>query len=108
MNTDNERRSEPRSIADEYSSVEFGIGDLALLFQFKIWDTSPSGMSILVREDSDILKYIKAGDILDMKYYPTQSNKQPITLETEIRHITKDVEKRIKGHFLIGLSISKK
>jgi len=104
-NISKERRSEPRSIVDKYSSVEFTTGDLGFLFQFKIWETSLSGMSILVKEDSSLLEYLKVGDIIDMKYYPEELPSESITLKTEIKHITKDVPERIKGHYLVGLSI---
>lgn len=100
-----ERRSELRSIDERYTSVEFSISDLSFLYQFKIWDTSASGMSILVKEGSEALKHIAVGDILDMKYYLKDSTDAPVHLKTEIIHITKDVPERIEGHYLIGLSI---
>ena len=103
-----DRRSEPRSIVDKYSSVEFSASDIAFTFQFKIWEPSLSGMSIMVKEDSAVLDHLKVGDILDMKYYPAKLSGDPIILKTEIKHITKDVIERIKGHFLIGLSVLEK
>jgi len=108
INKSIDRRSEPRSIVDEYSSVEFSVSGIAFTFQFKIWETSLSGMSIMVKEDSAILDDLKVGDILDMKYYPAKLSGDPIILKTEIKHITKDVIERIKGHFLIGLSVLEK
>ena len=107
-NTGIDRRSEPRSIVDKYSSVEFSVSDITFVFQFKIWETSLSGMSIMVKEDSAVLEHLKVGDILEMKYYPTKLSEDPIILKTEIKHITKDVIARIKGHFLIGLSVLEK
>jgi hypothetical protein len=103
-----ERRSEPRSAVDQYSSVEFSLSDLTPLYQFKIWETSPSGMSILVNEDSEILKHLRVGDILEMKYYLRELSEHPEYRKTEIKHITKDVPERVKGHFLIGLSVVEK
>ena len=103
-----DRRSEPRDMADRYSSVEFSISSLAFILQFKIWETSMSGMSILVKEDSTVLEHLNVGDVLDMKYYPAESTGDPVTLKTEIKHITKDVPERIKGSCLVGLSISEK
>ena len=87
-NKDIERRSETRAIVDKYSSVEFSINNIAFLFQFKIWETSLSGMSILVKEDSVVLEHLKVGDILDMKYYPEKLREDPIMLKTKIKHIT--------------------
>jgi len=102
-----DRRSEPRSIEKQYSSVEFSISNINYIYQFKIWDVSQSGMSILVKEDSEVLKHIEVGDILDMKYYLKESSEEPVNLKTEIRHITRDVPERIRGHLLVGLSIKK-
>ena len=98
------RRSEPRSLADKYSSVEFSVSNLAFNFQFKIWETSQSGMSILAKEDSAVLEEVKVGDILDMKYYPEELTDAPLTLKTEIKHITKHDEGKFKGHYLLGLA----
>jgi len=100
-----ERRSKPRSIIDRYYSVEFSISGTTYVYQFKIWDISPKGICVLVKEDSDLLNYLKVGDILDLKYYTTDSSKPVEYLKTEIRHITKDEKGRFKGLYLVGLLI---
>jgi len=100
-----ERRSEPRSIIDQYYSVEFSIRACPFTYQFKIWDISRKGICVLVKEDSDLLNYLKVGDILNLKYYTTDSSKPVEFLKTEIRHLTKDEKGRFKGLFLVGLSI---
>jgi len=99
-----ERRSEPGSIRNQYYSVEFSLKKTIFLYQFKIRNISPEGICVLVREDSDLLNYIKAGDILDLKYYKTDSS-QSAELKTEIRHITENDTGRFKGLYLVGLSI---
>ena len=103
-----DRRSEPRSIVDKYSSVEFSIHQLVYVYQFKIWETSISGMSILVKEDSAILEHLKVGDVFDMKYYPIDSSVVPVSLKTGIKHITKDDQNRFRDHCLVGLTIIEK
>ena len=100
-----EKRSEPRSIIDQYHSVEFSLHDCAFTYQFKIWDISSKGICVLVKEDSDLLNHVKVGDILNLKYYTTDSLKPIEYLKTKIRHITKDEEGRFKGLYLVGLSI---
>jgi hypothetical protein len=100
-----ERRSEPRSIIDQYYSVEFSIRDCPFTYQYKIWDISPKGICVLVKDDSDLLNYLKVGDILNLKYYTTDTAKPIEFLKTEIRHITKDEAGHFKGLFLVGLSI---
>jgi hypothetical protein len=100
-----ERRSETRRIVDEYYSVEFSIGDIPFLYQFKIWDLSTNGMCVLAKEGSDILKHLKVGDRVKMRYYQVDSMRPTGYLQTEIRHITKEDQGRLRGHYLIGLSI---
>ena len=100
-----ERRSEPRTELEQYYSVEFRISDHDYLYQFKIWNISTKGMCVLVKRDSDILKHLKVGDILNMKYYPPDPSLAPENLNTEIKHITKEDEGRFKDHYLVGLSI---
>jgi len=62
---------------------------------------------VLVKEDSDLLKHLRVGDILDLKYYTTDSSKPIEYLKTEIKHITKDDTGRFKELYLVGLSILK-
>ncbi len=99
-----ERRSESRSIIDQYYSVEFSIENTAFLYQFKIWNISPEGVCVLVREDSDLMNHIKVGDILDLKYCKPASS-QYAELKTEIRHIDKNGTGRFQGLYQVGLSI---
>lgn len=103
-----DKRSETRSPADKYSSVEFSTKKEVFTYQFKIRDVTSSGMGILVKEDSGAFKNLEVGDVLDMKYYPLNSLDPPDYLQTEIKHITKDETGRFKGHYLIGLSILEK
>lgn len=100
-----ERRSEPRSLMDEYYSVNFSIEETPSVYQFLIWDTSSKGRSLLVKEDSDVLKYLRIGQVLNMKYYRKDPAKPVEFLKTEIRHISKDDDGRFKGHFLVGVEI---
>lgn len=103
-----ERRSEPRNITDKYFSVEFPVKELGSLYQCKIWDLSTKGMCVLVKEDSDVLRHLRVGDTLEMKYYPTESLSPVECLRTEIRHISRDSQGRFKKHYLVGLSILEK
>ena len=100
-----EKRSESRSVIDRYYSVEFSIRDSAYVYQFKIWDISPKGICVLVKEDSDLLNHLRVGEILDLKYYTTDASKPTEFLKTEIKHITKDDTGRFKELYLVGLSI---
>jgi len=100
-----ERRSERRSITDQYHSVEFSIKKFVFVYHFKIWDISPKGICVLVKEGSDLLNQLKVGDILDLKYYRSDPLKSADHLKTQIGYITKDDTGRFKGVYLVGLSI---
>ena len=100
-----DRRSEPRTQVDKYHSVEFAIDGIDVAYQFKIWNIASSSMSVLIREDSAILARLKVGDILDVKYYSTDSRYASEYLRTAIRHVTKNDEGRLQGHYLVGLEI---
>lgn len=58
-----------------------------------------------MKKGSAILEHIQVGDILNMKYYTTDSSKPTEYQKTEIKHITKDDQGRFKGHYLIGISV---
>ena len=100
-----ERRSETRSTDDQYTIVEFSVDGLTHHYQFKIWDLSPSGIGVLVTEGSEVLKHLKVGDILMMKYYRQEPSGDSEKLKTEIKHITEDAQGKFKGNYLVGLSI---
>jgi len=103
-----DRRSETRSSVDQYISVEFSTSELEHVYKFRIRNISPSGMGVLVKESSEVLKHLKVGDILNMKYYRLELSEQPEHLKTEIKHITKNDEGRFRGNYLVGLSILEK
>lgn len=90
---------------DQFYSVEFSIAGHNFPYQFKIWNLAPQSMHVLVKEGSEILGYLKAGDIVKMKYYVTDSLCPTKDLDTKIKHITKENHGRFKGHFLVGLTI---
>ena len=96
---------ENNSPCSNFYSVEFSVNGPKLLYQSKLWSSSPETMFVLVKENSDILNWIQAGDILDMKYY-SEDEVCPIkTFNTKIQYITRDENGRFKGHYLIGLTI---
>jgi hypothetical protein len=108
MGTYKDKRREPRETLDQYHSVEIPIEGLAYSYQFKIWDKSPKGLCVVVKEDSEFLKHLKVGDILEMKYYGEDYRRPAEYMKTEVRHITKNEAGRFKGHYLVGISVLKK
>ena len=104
----NEKRHEPRTEVDQYHSVELSSPDASLRYQFRIWNLSSRGICIVVKEDSDLLKHLEVGNILNMKYYPADSSFPKEYLKTQIKHITKDKQGRFRNHVLVGLFILEK
>jgi hypothetical protein len=100
-----ERRSEPRTRIDQYHSVEFSVDGLDFAYQFKIWNIASSSICLLIKESSEILPRLNVGDTLNMRYYSDDSTLPHGELATQIRHITKNNEGRLKGHYLVGLEI---
>ena len=90
---------------DLYQSVEFSIKGLELPYQVRIWDKASESMNILVKEDSNVLQHLKVGDTLDTKYYTSDSVYPSENMRTLIRHITKNNQGRLRGHYLIELKI---
>jgi len=76
-----------------------------MAYLFKLRDFSKTGLGILVKENSDILKQINIGDILEMKYYPFEEKSQPRLLKTQIRHISMPESGKHKKHMVVGLYI---
>jgi len=99
------RRSESRSLIDQYHCVEFQIHSLGTFYQSKIWDISNKGMCILIKANSAVLNHLNVDDVIDMKYYPKESNAPIEGIKTQIRHITISEQGRFKGHYLVGLSV---
>jgi hypothetical protein len=102
------RRFEPRKQVDQhrYHSVEFSLSGCEFIYQFKIRDLSSREKSILVKEGCDLLNHLKAGDVLDLKYYTPDSTTE--CLKTQIMDINKGAEGRFKGAYLVELSILEK
>ncbi len=98
-------RVEERTESRPNTSVEFKPGNNKVAYQFKLRDFSPKGLCIVVRKDSKVLKYIKPGDILDMKYYPDTEAAKPIPHQTQIKHISEPEPGKHKDHMLVGLLI---
>ena len=89
---------------EEYRSVEFSLDGLELPHQFRIWNTEPNCMFVLMKQNSKILKCIRAGETMKMKYYTNDTFRPTRTIDTQISHITREDEGRFKGHCVVGLA----
>ena len=107
-NSSVDRRLESRTILDRYYSIEFQLQETGNVYKFKLRDMSSKGLGILVNKDSAVLKHLKVGDTMDVKYIPPESAGSSESLKTQIAHITQKDEESFKGHFLIGLLITER
>jgi len=95
-----------RTVIDQYYSVQFSINGLINIYQFKLRDISSKGMYIAVKESSAVLKHIKAGDMLNIKYCTINMGPAE-NIKTKVKSINKIDQKRFNGHSLLCLQIVK-
>ncbi len=100
-----EVRTESRLLADNFSRVEFKPNRLSMTYQFKLRDISPRGIGILVNEMSKVIETTHVGDVLDMHYYPKKKMAPPVSMKTQVKHISKLQKGRYKGNYIMGLYI---
>jgi hypothetical protein len=89
----------------DYYSAEFAVDGLTVSYRFKIWKQASKAVSVLVKENSDLLQLLKVGDTLKVKYYSIQSAYPSEWQRTSVRHITWNNQGRLKGHYLVGLEM---
>jgi hypothetical protein len=89
---------------DQYYCVEVPVR-VGLIYQFRIWQVNRTTMSILIREKSRFLAYIKINGKYNMKYYSTDDFYPFQELVTVIRSITPQEGRFLRNHFLVELEI---
>ncbi len=72
-------------------------------YHFKLRDFSASGLGLLVKKDSRLLKYIDAGDIFPAKYYKENAATPPENLKVQIQHISAPAGGKPENHVIVGL-----
>jgi hypothetical protein len=97
-----------RKNLEQYYSVEIPIPELNIIYQFKIWDFDSSSMSILIREDSNLLNWVGTGDRIKMKYYSYNPIHKYQELDTDFIDFERQGHGRLRGHYLAGLEIIEK
>ncbi|BBO80758.1 hypothetical protein [Desulfosarcina ovata] len=86
-----------------YYSVEFALDQPHPLYQFKIWHSETSPMFVVVKENSAVLPKLKAGSVMNMTYYSSDTQCPKKQIETRIGHISNEREGRFEGHCTIDL-----
>jgi len=98
------KRSESRDAPKGFHGASIKLVGVPL-YQFKLKDSSENGASILVKEDSFMLNYLKVGQTLQINFSSDLEFDHNGDFETEIVHITKVDKGRYKGHYLVGVRI---
>ena len=89
----------------QFYSVEFSIANVKFLYQFKIWNSPASPMFVLIKRGSEMLDKIKQGDVLNMKYYSTDTSRPTCHLDTRIQKIHWNDQGKFKGHYAVSLGL---
>ena len=90
---------------DRYSSVEIAINNAEPAYMFRIRKTPSAGVGILVKEDSAVLKYLRVGDHLNLKYNRFEASDLPEYIKTEIKYITKFDQIRPNRHYWVNFAV---
>jgi hypothetical protein len=98
-------RREERTVltVPDFISVEFKLGKTpGKNYQVGVIDCSSHGLGILItKKEMDLLQTLKKGDkIKGMTCYAARAM---ITVDAEVRHITKIEEGNFKGQYIIGI-----
>lgn len=102
-----DRRSEPREPSRKFHSVEMKLASLPI-YLFKLKDISSNGACFLVKEGSSILKHLKVGQILSMRYHSEDEIEPSEIFKTEIKYIEKNLAGPLKAHYSVGIMLLKK
>lgn len=89
----------------DFYSVEFPLGHIQPLYQFKLWRSDQNTLFLLAKESSDLVSRLKVGRIVPMKYYGEDAMYATEVHDTEITGIVKETQGRFSGHYRIELSI---
>ena len=95
----------PKRPPEHFHSVEFSLSSPRPIYQFKLWRTEPDHVFLLVKDNSILLKHLKVGNILPMKYHCGGSAFETSVCNTQIERITNERQGRFRGHHRVELAI---
>lgn len=90
----------------DYYSAEFKLNEPRILYQFKIRNSVEEPLFAVVKEGSKALDCLKAGDVINMRYYSLDKTIPSELRDTRIKYITKDSDIGFKDHYVIGLDLN--
>jgi hypothetical protein len=98
-----ESRSKIRNPAAEGASISFKPPGGVWEYQIKLREFSDSGLGLLVKQDSDLLKQISVGDTFPVNYH---EDSVPMAVQhqtVQVRHISFPPTGIPENHMVIGL-----
>jgi PilZ domain len=99
-----ERRSETRERPKDCFDAEIKMLGYPV-YQVKIADISPTGVGIVVKEDSSLLSLLTVGRVLDVRFHSGGQASADVQFKAEVKHISELKEGRYKGHRLVGIRL---
>jgi hypothetical protein len=73
-------------------------------YTFRVLDTSPGGMGMLVWEgEKEALDYLKPGEWITMEYVTPEAS---MSLRVKIRHISAVKSGQYKGNYQVGVAVT--
>lgn len=96
-------RSEIRNPASESASISFKPPGGAWEYHIKLRDFSTSGLGLLVKEDSDLLKHVREGDIFAVNYHEDATPLAVQHWKVQVRHISFPATGLPEKHMIVGL-----
>ncbi len=93
----------PQEIIGRFYSLEFSLKDLLYSYRFKIQAISNDCIEVIIKEDSEIINYIKEGDIVDIRFYSQRLSYDPKVIKCEIKKVLKENSGRFKGHYRVQI-----
>jgi hypothetical protein len=108
IHTNKSKKIRPKDqiILNKYCYVEMKPFKALPIYQFKLYPHSKlNGAYVLIKYNSEILKYLNPGGKINIIYYPKETDATAEYFETQISDITKKEQGPFKGHFKVALSI---
>jgi hypothetical protein len=98
-------KTQSEHLPPEFYSVEFPLGHIQPLYQFKLWRSDQNTFFLLAKESSGLVSRLKVGHIVPMKYYSEDAMHATEVHNTQIMEIVKETQGRFSGHYRIELDI---
>jgi hypothetical protein len=95
-----------RDLVENYHCVEMKPVKGLPIYQFKLFPMADNcDACLFVKPDSEIIRYLAADTVIDMKYLPKKFGSRFGLYSTQIKSVSKEKSGPFKGLYRIGISI---